>query len=46
MLSPAATKVFTCGDVGSGAMMEWTEIVKVIEDRLGLRGDEEGRDDW
>ncbi|KAK1771929.1 flavoprotein [Phialemonium atrogriseum] len=42
VLPPQATKVLACGDVGSGAMMEWTEIVKVIEDRLGLRGDEEG----
>ena len=25
-----------CGDVGDGAMMEWTEIVKVVEERLGL----------
>lgn len=30
-------KVLACGDVGDGAMMEWTEIVAVIEARLGLR---------
>ncbi|KAI0012516.1 flavoprotein [Xylariaceae sp. FL0662B] len=29
-------KTLACGDVGDGAMMEWTEIVAVIEDRLGL----------
>ena len=29
-------KVLACGDVGSGAMKEWTEIVKVIEEKLGL----------
>ncbi|OXV07774.1 hypothetical protein Egran_04462 [Elaphomyces granulatus] len=40
VLPPQATKVLACGDAGSGAMMEWTEIVKVIEDRLGLRSDD------
>lgn len=39
VLMPQATKVLACGDVGSGAMMEWTEIVKAIEDRLGLGSD-------
>ncbi|KAH6656124.1 halotolerance protein [Truncatella angustata] len=29
-------KTLACGDIGDGAMMEWTEIVKVIEDRLNL----------
>ncbi|OTB01192.1 hypothetical protein M426DRAFT_323702 [Hypoxylon sp. CI-4A] len=29
-------KTLACGDVGDGAMMEWTRIVAVIEDRLGL----------
>ncbi|KAJ1326281.1 phosphopantothenoylcysteine decarboxylase [Microdochium nivale] len=29
-------KILACGDVGDGAMMEWTEIVAVIEERLGL----------
>lgn len=29
-------KTLACGDVGDGAMMEWKEIVAVIEDRLGL----------
>ncbi|KAI0134015.1 flavoprotein [Xylariales sp. AK1849] len=29
-------KTLACGDVGDGAMMEWTEIVRVIQDRLGL----------
>lgn len=36
VLAPQATKMLACGDSGSGAMMEWTEIVKVIEHRLGL----------
>lgn len=29
-------KALACGDVGSGAMMEWSEIVKIAEQRLGL----------
>lgn len=29
-------KSLACGDVGDGAMKEWTEIVKIIEARLGL----------
>ncbi|KAI1653897.1 flavoprotein [Daldinia decipiens] len=29
-------KTLACGDVGDGAMMEWNDIVTVIEDRLGL----------
>lgn len=29
-------KSLACGDVGSGAMMEWTEIVKITKQRLGL----------
>jgi phosphopantothenoylcysteine decarboxylase len=29
-------KTLVCGDVGDGAMMEWTEIVSVIQDRLSL----------
>ncbi|KAF2872428.1 phosphopantothenoylcysteine decarboxylase [Massariosphaeria phaeospora] len=34
-------KELACGDVGSGAMRDWREIVGVIEDTLGLGG--EGR---
>lgn len=34
-------KALACGDVGRGAMIEWTEIVKITEDRLGL--DQESR---
>ncbi|KAI1840770.1 hypothetical protein JX265_012945 [Neoarthrinium moseri] len=30
-------KLLACGDRGDGAMMEWTEVVKIIEDRLGLK---------
>ncbi|KAF6832556.1 phosphopantothenoylcysteine decarboxylase [Colletotrichum plurivorum] len=29
-------KALACGDVGRGAMIEWTEIVRITEDRLGL----------
>lgn len=29
-------KELACGDVGTGAMREWTEIVKVIEERFDL----------
>ena len=38
VLHPTGTKRLVCGDVGSGAMREWTEVVKVIEQRLGLAG--------
>ncbi|GAW25295.1 putative phosphopantothenoylcysteine decarboxylase [Rosellinia necatrix] len=30
------SKVLACGDAGDGAMIEWTQIVAIIEDRLGL----------
>jgi len=29
-------KTLACGDVGDGAMKEWTEIVSTVEQRLGL----------
>lgn len=29
-------KSLACGDVGDGAMKEWTEVVGIIEARLGL----------
>ncbi|KAK8024513.1 hypothetical protein PG993_012579 [Apiospora rasikravindrae] len=29
-------KTLACGDVGDGAMMEWSEIVRAVEERLGL----------
>lgn len=29
-------KTLACGDAGTGAMMDWKDIVAVIEDRLGL----------
>jgi phosphopantothenoylcysteine decarboxylase len=29
-------KTLACGDVGSGAMLEWSEIVKIIEQRLNI----------
>ena len=29
-------KTLACGDVGSGAMREWSEIVQIIKGRLGL----------
>lgn len=33
-------KSLACGDVGDGAMKEWTEVVKIIEARLGLGSDQ------
>ncbi|KAI8948305.1 flavoprotein [Xylaria longipes] len=30
------SKVLACGDAGDGAMLEWSQIVSVIEERLGL----------
>ncbi|KAF1921778.1 flavo protein [Ampelomyces quisqualis] len=33
-------KELACGDVGGGAMKDWREIVGLIEERLGLSGDE------
>jgi phosphopantothenoylcysteine decarboxylase len=33
---PPQKKTLACGDIGDGGMMEWTEIVKVIEERLGF----------
>ena len=30
-------KALACGDVGDGAMKEWTEIVSLIEERLALK---------
>lgn len=30
-------KSLACGDVGSGAMMDWRDIVRVVEDHFGLR---------
>ncbi|CAL3967280.1 hypothetical protein PZA11_003630 [Diplocarpon coronariae] len=29
-------KELACGDVGDGAMMDWKDIVKVVEEKLGL----------
>ncbi|KAK5634691.1 hypothetical protein RRF57_010404 [Xylaria bambusicola] len=29
-------KVLACGDSGDGAMLEWSQVVTVIEERLGL----------
>lgn len=31
-------KELACGDVGDGAMKDWREIVKVVEERLKLDG--------
>lgn len=33
---PPQQKTLACGDVGDGAMMDWGEVVRVIEARLGL----------
>ncbi|KAI0544907.1 putative flavoprotein [Xylaria curta] len=30
------SKVLACGDAGDGAMLEWSQILTVIEERLGL----------
>ncbi|WFD29007.1 D-arabinose 1-dehydrogenase (NAD(+)) [Malassezia sp. CBS 17886] len=30
------SKCLACGDVGDGAMLEWTDIVKLVVDRFGL----------
>ncbi|KAL0942630.1 flavoprotein [Colletotrichum truncatum] len=30
-------KTLACGDTGSGAMMDWREIVQITEERLGLK---------
>ncbi|KAI1748070.1 putative flavoprotein [Xylaria castorea] len=30
------SKVLACGDAGDGAMLEWSRIVTIIEERLGL----------
>jgi phosphopantothenoylcysteine decarboxylase len=35
MLRPQEREL-ACGDVGNGAMRDWREIVKVIEERLHL----------
>lgn len=37
-------KALACGDTGDGAMMEWSKIVGVIEDRMGLGKGKEGED--
>lgn len=29
-------KTLACGDIGDGAMKEWTEVVRIIQARLGL----------
>lgn len=33
-------KELACGDVGDGAMKDWREIVKIIDERLGLESQE------
>lgn len=35
MLSPQE-KILACGDVGDGALRDWQEIVKIIEEKLNL----------
>jgi phosphopantothenoylcysteine decarboxylase len=29
-------KTLACGDVGDGGMRDWQEIVRIIEERMGL----------
>jgi phosphopantothenoylcysteine decarboxylase len=36
VLQPQASKLLACGDRGSGAMLDWKEIVAIAEDRLSL----------
>ncbi|KAH8821002.1 flavoprotein [Xylogone sp. PMI_703] len=36
VLLPQESKRLACGDLGGGAMKEWTEIVSIIEERLAL----------
>ncbi|CAL5874158.1 uncharacterized protein PFLUO_LOCUS8446 [Penicillium psychrofluorescens] len=35
---PPMEKALACGDVGTGAMMDWKAIVNIIQDHLGLPG--------
>lgn len=37
-------KTLACGDVGDGAMMAWQDIVRIVEERLGLGPDAAGGD--
>lgn len=36
VLQPQAAKLLACGDRGSGAMLDWNEIVAIVKDRLSL----------
>lgn len=36
VLQPQASKLLACGDRGSGAMLDWNEIVAIVKDRLSL----------
>ena len=36
---PPVVKELACGVYGNGAMAEWTDIVRLIEGRFGLRDD-------
>jgi phosphopantothenoylcysteine decarboxylase len=36
VLQPQSSKLLACGDRGSGAMLDWNEIVAIIKDRLTL----------
>jgi phosphopantothenoylcysteine decarboxylase len=36
VLQPQASKVLACGDRGSGAMLDWQEIVAITKNRLIL----------
>lgn len=35
VLGPIQKKL-ACGDLGNGAMLEWSDIVKVVVDKFGL----------
>ncbi|KAB5585249.1 phosphopantothenoylcysteine decarboxylase [Coniochaeta sp. 2T2.1] len=36
VLQPQSSKLLACGDRGSGAMLDWNEIVDIIRDRLRI----------
>lgn len=45
VLQPQSSKLLACGDRGSGAMLDWNEIVAIIKDRLTLYQHEVGATD-
>jgi phosphopantothenoylcysteine decarboxylase len=33
---PPIVKSLACGDVGTGAMMDWRDVVRTVQEHLGL----------